>query len=208
MNYLIDPSFEGVNRLFVLSFENDAHQLSHKRYFLPKIEIKTAMLWLMEKNVFNQAVKNDLITYENIRGIAAGQGDDCATVCLLDYNHFKIFYKIIAMHLTLSVPENLKNMFFEISINPQTLNINNYKTTNAKSINLDIIRKLIEYSLKLLVKAMFTSTTFEKLLLEVLWPVHRVIGGEWVKPKKKTFEEQKKCFSFIEIAWKVNVLQA
>ena len=122
----------------------------------------------MEKNVFNQAVKNDLITYENIRGIAAGQGDDCATVCLLDYNHFKIFYKIIAMHLTLSVPENLKNMFFEISINPQTLNINNYKTTNAKSINLDIIRKLIKYSLKLLVKAMFTSTTFEKLLLEVL----------------------------------------
>ena len=33
-----------------------------------------------KKNVFNQPIKNDLITYENTRGIAAGQGDNCATV--------------------------------------------------------------------------------------------------------------------------------
>ena len=40
LNYLIDPSFEGVNRLFVLSFEDDAHRRSYKRYFLPTVEIK------------------------------------------------------------------------------------------------------------------------------------------------------------------------
>ena len=37
--YLIDPSFQGVNRLFVLSFENNAHRTKHTGCFLPKVEI-------------------------------------------------------------------------------------------------------------------------------------------------------------------------
>ena len=37
--YLIDPSFQGVNRLFVLSFENNAHRIKHTGCFLPKVEI-------------------------------------------------------------------------------------------------------------------------------------------------------------------------
>ena len=40
LNYLIDPSFQGLNRLFVLSFENDAHQRNYKRYALLTAEIK------------------------------------------------------------------------------------------------------------------------------------------------------------------------
>ena len=31
LNYLIDPSFRGVNRLFVLSFEDNAYRTSHKQ---------------------------------------------------------------------------------------------------------------------------------------------------------------------------------
>ena len=50
--------------------------------------------------------------------------------------------------LTLSVPESLKNSILDIPVTPQTLNINDLRTTSAKFINLDIIRKLIEYSLK------------------------------------------------------------
>ena len=49
LNYLIDPSFQGVNRLFVLSFENYAHWRSHKRYFLPTVKKKTTLLWSMKK---------------------------------------------------------------------------------------------------------------------------------------------------------------
>ena len=40
LDYLIDSSFHGVNRLPVLSFESNAHQISHKRYFLSTVEIK------------------------------------------------------------------------------------------------------------------------------------------------------------------------
>ena len=39
-------------------------------------------------------------TYENIRKIATGQGDDYATVCLLDYPYFKDHYKMIAIDLS------------------------------------------------------------------------------------------------------------
>ena len=38
------------------------------------------------KNVFDQAVKSDMRTYDNIQKIATGQGDDCTTRCLLDFN--------------------------------------------------------------------------------------------------------------------------
>ena len=52
------------------------------------------------------------------------------------------------MRLTVSAPEKLKNSIFEIPIITQTLNINNLKTTSAKSINLHTIKKLVEYSLR------------------------------------------------------------
>ena len=42
-----------------------------------------------EQNLFDHAVKNHLRTYDNIRKIATGQGDDYTTGCLLDYNYFK-----------------------------------------------------------------------------------------------------------------------
>ena len=68
---------------------------------------------------------------------------------------------------------------------PPTLNINNLRNTDAKSINLHTIRKLAECSLKnVLVKAMFTLTVFEILLSDgrsVLSPAQRGTGSERVK---------------------------
>ena len=52
------------------------------------------------KNLFDQPIKNDKVTYENIRKIATGQGDDYTTGCLLDYSYFKDHYKMIAIDLS------------------------------------------------------------------------------------------------------------
>ena len=52
------------------------------------------------KNIFAQPIKNDKVTYENTRKIAAGQGDDYTTSCLLDYPYFKDNYKMIAIDLS------------------------------------------------------------------------------------------------------------
>ena len=45
LNYLINPSFQRVNRLFVLSFENENDRTPHSTYYLPKVEIKDYNDW-------------------------------------------------------------------------------------------------------------------------------------------------------------------
>ena len=52
------------------------------------------------KNFFDQPINSDLKTYENIRKIATGQGDDYATGCLLDYPYFKENYKMRTIDLS------------------------------------------------------------------------------------------------------------
>ena len=80
--------------------------------------------------------------------------------------------------LILSVPEKFKNLIFEIPIIPQTLNISNQRTTSARSIILDIIRKLIEYSLKnFLLKTMFNLIVFEILLFKRSVGIKTLIAG-------------------------------
>ena len=99
LNYLINPSFQGVNRLFVLSFENENDRTSHSTYYLPKVEIKDYNVMTDGKNFFDQPINSMTKTYENIRKIATGQGDDYTTGCLLDYSYFKDRYKMIAIDL-------------------------------------------------------------------------------------------------------------
>ena len=54
----------------------------------------------MEKIFFDQPVKNDKVTYENLRKNASGQGDDYITSFLLDYVYFKKYYKMISIDLS------------------------------------------------------------------------------------------------------------
>ena len=100
LNHLIDRSFQGVNRLFGLAFQNDTGRTSKRRYYIPNVEIKDYNVMIDGKNFFDQPVKNDKVTYENIRKITIGQGDDYTTGCLLDYTYFKKYYKMIAIDLS------------------------------------------------------------------------------------------------------------
>ena len=100
LNHLVEPSFQGVNRLFVLAFENDNHRSSARRYNLPTVEIKDYNIMINGENFFNQPVKNNKVTYDNIRKITTGQGDDYTTGCLLDYPYFADTYKMIAVDLS------------------------------------------------------------------------------------------------------------
>ena len=83
MNHLVDPTFQGVDRLFVLSFENEDDRKSHSNYYLRKVTIKDYNVIIDGTKVFDQPINNDIKTKENIRKIAPGQGDDYTTGCLL-----------------------------------------------------------------------------------------------------------------------------
>ena len=66
LNLLIEPSFQGINKLFVLAFEDDAQIISNKKHHVPNVEIKNHNVMIAGKNLFHQLVKNDKVTYENI----------------------------------------------------------------------------------------------------------------------------------------------
>ena len=100
LNHLIEPSFQEVNRLFVLAFENDDHRTSDDRYYLPNVEIKDYNIMINGENFFDQPIKNNKVTYENIIKIAIGKGDYYTTGCLLDYPYFADTYKMIAVDLS------------------------------------------------------------------------------------------------------------
>ena len=100
LNHLVEPSFQGVNRLFVLAFKNDDQRTSHSGYYLPNVEIKDYNVVINGENVFDQPIKNNKVTYENIRKIATGQGDGYTTGCLLSYIYFLESYKMIAVDLS------------------------------------------------------------------------------------------------------------
>ena len=100
LNHLVELSFQGVNRLFVLAFENDNHRTSDEQYYLPTVEMKENNIMINGENFFDEPIKNDKVTYDNIRKIATGQGDDYTAGCLLDYQYFKDTYKIIAVDLS------------------------------------------------------------------------------------------------------------
>ena len=49
-NYLIDPTFTKVNRLFALSFENEDDTVSFAKYYRPNVELKDFNVLIDEKS--------------------------------------------------------------------------------------------------------------------------------------------------------------
>ena len=62
LDYIIDPSFQGANRLFVLFFKDDDGRESRKQYYLSTVEIKNHNIMIDGRNFFDQSIKNDLET--------------------------------------------------------------------------------------------------------------------------------------------------
>ena len=76
LEFLIYPSFQGVNRHFALSFKDENSWESYKQYCLPTVEIKDYNVMIDGWHFFNQTIKNYLRAYGNIQKTATGQGDD------------------------------------------------------------------------------------------------------------------------------------
>ena len=98
LNYLIDPTFNKVNRLLVLSFENEEDRTSFSKYYTPKVEIKEFNVLIHGKSFFDVPVKNKEEAYEKIIDIS--KNNDYTAGNLLDYEYFSKHYKLIAIDLS------------------------------------------------------------------------------------------------------------
>ena len=80
-------------------FENEDDRKLHAGYYPPKVEIKDYNVPTDGKRFFDQPLKSNMRTGNNIRKVATVQGDDYTTGCLLYYNCFNNYYKMIAIDL-------------------------------------------------------------------------------------------------------------
>ena len=104
------------------------------------------------RNFFDQPIKNDLKTHDNIRKLATGQGDGYTTECSLDYPYFKIYYKLIAINL---------NKQQKLAADPKTIQQINF-TGNVTRGEGAIMFFIIE-------EAKETALYFSKGTVKVLW---------------------------------------
>ena len=101
VNYLIDPTFTNVNRLFVLSFTRDNagdNRDSFSHYYVPNVEIKDFNVLIDGKSFFDLPVKNEEEAYEKI--IEMSNNNDYTTGNLSDFGYFKKNYKLIKIDLS------------------------------------------------------------------------------------------------------------
>ena len=84
LDYIIGPVFQGVKLLLVLLFENTTERIVHTKYYVRTVKMKDYNVMIDGRNFFDQPVKNNVRTYDKIRKIVTGPGDDYMTNCFLD----------------------------------------------------------------------------------------------------------------------------
>ena len=109
---LLNASFQGVKKLFVLAYviaapaavssntDDTAGKKSNNKYFLPRGEVKNYNVLIDGRNFYDQPINEIIKQYDEVRKVSTGYGDDYATGCLLDYAYFKDNCRLIAVDLS------------------------------------------------------------------------------------------------------------
>ena len=98
-----DPSFQGVNRLFVMAYNRVDGPLTRngqKKYYLPRISLNKYNVIIDGRNFYDNPIESDIEKYRELKKVMTGKGEDCTTGSLLDYNYFDKHYKLVAVDLS------------------------------------------------------------------------------------------------------------
>ena len=99
----LDPSFQGVNRLFVMEYDaadNQPTRAGRRKYYLPRIDLKKYNVIIDGQNFYDNPVKSDNEKYRELKKVMIGKGENYTTGSLLDYDYFIKHYKLIAVDLS------------------------------------------------------------------------------------------------------------
>ena len=99
----LDPSFQGVNRLFVMAYSRLANQPTRDgrtKYYLPRIDLKKYNVIIDGRNFYDNPIENDVEKYRELKRVMIGKGEDYTTGSLLDFDYFKKHYKLVAVDLS------------------------------------------------------------------------------------------------------------
>ena len=101
----LDPSFQGVNRLFVMTYnrlaapnDNQFNRNSQQKYYLNDLNKYNVIV--DGRNFYDNPIESDIEKYRELKKVMFGKGEDDTTGSLLDYNYFKKYYKLVAVDLS------------------------------------------------------------------------------------------------------------
>ena len=97
----LDPSFQGVNRLFVMVYNSANGQPTRngqRKYYLPTIDLEKHNVIIDGRIFYDNPIESDIEKYRELKKVMIGKGEDCTTRSLLDY--FDKHYKLVAVDLS------------------------------------------------------------------------------------------------------------
>ena len=98
----LDPSFQGVNRLFVMAYNSENDQPTRngqQKYYLPRNDLNKYNVIIDGRNFYDNPVESDIEKYRELKKVMIGKGEYYTTGSLLDYNYFKKHSKLVAVDL-------------------------------------------------------------------------------------------------------------
>ena len=103
----LDPSFQGVNRLFVLAYnrlaaanDNQFNRNSKQVYYLPRNDLNKCNVIIDGRNFYDNPIESDIEKHRELKKVMIGKGEDYTAGSLLDFDYFKKHYKTDAVDLS------------------------------------------------------------------------------------------------------------
>ena len=99
----LDPSFQGVKRLFVMVYnrvDGQPTRNGQRKYYLPRISLNKYNVIIDGRNFYDNPIESDIEKYRELKKVMIGKGEDYNTGSLLDYNYFNKHYKLVAVDLS------------------------------------------------------------------------------------------------------------
>ena len=99
----LDPSFQGVNRSFVIAYNRANGQPTRneqQKYYLPRIDLEKNDAITDGRNFYDNPIESDIEKYRELKKVMIGKGEDYTTGSLLDFNYFDKHYKLVAADLS------------------------------------------------------------------------------------------------------------
>ena len=99
----LDPSFQGVNRLFVMAYNRANGQPTRngqRKYYLPRINLEKCNVIIDGRNFSDNPIESDIEKYRELKKVMIGKGEDYTTGSLLDFNYFDKHYRLVAVDLS------------------------------------------------------------------------------------------------------------
>ena len=99
----LDPSFQGVNRLFISAYNRANGQPTRNRqqkYYLPRIDLEKYNVIIDGRSFYDNPIESDIEKYRELKKVMIGKGEDNTAGSLFDFNYFDKHYELVAVDLS------------------------------------------------------------------------------------------------------------